>query len=237
MRTDRYQVIGKKKESSWGTIAMAVVVFGVIGLVVYLVTKPDKQELKILAPLYVFPHSAFQTIDPRWLTLEKSAIDNPDVEQVVVINPANGAGALWDATVNDYTLWKTVTDKLKVLKNVKLVGYVPTGYGDASKVALAKSYIDGYFANWPIEGIFFDETGNQPSANNTAIYKDYVAYTETKLKGSFGRIQLRKHCRPKQCRVQRRLAGTCRAQRHVRKRIQQTSLFRTLSISKESRPI
>ena len=72
-----------------------------------------------------------------------------------------------------------------MLPNVKLVGYVPTNYGDSSKVALVKSYIDGYFANWKVDGIFYDETGNQPSANNMAIYKDYVAYTETKLKGSF----------------------------------------------------
>ena len=188
MRTKRYEynTIGQSQSGSLlCSLLITVFTFTFIGVTTYLVTRPDKRNLNILAPLYVFPHSAWQTIDPQWLTLEKSAVDNPDVQQVVVLNPANGAGALWATGTNDYGLWKTVTDKLKVLKNVKLVGYVATGYGDSTKVTTAKQQIDGYFQNWPVEGIFFDETGNQQNANNMAIYKDYVAYTETKLKGAF----------------------------------------------------
>ena len=188
MRRDRYEyrTIGQSQgESLLCTLLMAVITFTFIGLTTYLVTRPEKRELNILAPLYVFPHSAWQTIDPRWLKLEKSAIDNPDVQQVVVLNPANGAGATWPTTNTDYGLWKTVTDKLKVLKNVKLVGYVATGFGDSTKVTTAKEQIDGYFQNWPVEGIFFDEVNNPVGGDSRTMYKEYVDYTETKLKGSF----------------------------------------------------
>ena len=199
MRRDRYQyrTIGQSQgESLLCTLLMAVITFTFIGLTTYLVTRPEERELNIIAPLYLYPTqwnatAGVNEIHPDWLKLEKSAIDNPDVQQVVVLNPgSSGDGSLWDPTQSvaphtHYPLWKKVFDKLDVLKNVKLLGYVPTNYGDASKVALVKTYIDGYFLNWKVDGIFYDETGNPSGGDSKAVYKEYVDYTETKLKGAF----------------------------------------------------
>ena len=174
-RTDRYEyrIIGQSQgESLLCTLLMAVITFTFIGLTTYLVTRPDERKLNILAPLYVFPYPwvvSQHIIAPEWLALEKSAIDNPDVQQVVVLNPANGAGALWDPNgdpgtaagqLGNYVGWTKVIDKLKVLKNVKLVGYVYTKQGDSAQrnPVDVKAEIDGYFENWSVEGIFFDET-------------------------------------------------------------------------------
>ena len=90
---------------------------------------------------------------PEWVLFIETAKTYPRVQFHVIINPSNGA----DSLVAPNLSWSDLIQQLKQLTNVKLYGYVPTGYGSTKVSTTVAQYIQGYASNWQMQDIFLDE--------------------------------------------------------------------------------
>ncbi len=120
-------------------------------------------------PLYLYTNA------PEWNTVIQTARNNPNLPNLVTINPSSGAG---NAKDNNYA---TLVTNLHAVK-VKVIGYVYTSYGARSQAA-CKAEIDKYFLWYNVDGIFYDEMNN--TAGGSQFYKDLTAYVKTKKSDGF----------------------------------------------------
>lgn len=120
-------------------------------------------------PLYVYPTGA------EWNTVIQKAKENPNLPNLVTINPQSGVGTAIDQN------YVTLVNNLHAVK-VKVIGYVYTSYGGRSQAA-CKAEIDKYFSWYKVDGIFYDEMNN--TAGGAQYYKDLTTYTKTKKADSF----------------------------------------------------
>lgn len=144
----------------------------------------------ILLPLYEYPSGDAAVAD--WDACVAAATAHPDLDFYVIMD--NNSGPPYSPNppdaIKDFAAY---LGEFNALPNVKLIGYIATGYGDAS-TALVESYVDQYVAwttaeGWTtgvsydihMDGIFFDEidTSTSQLTHNTDITK----YAKTKFSG------------------------------------------------------
>lgn len=134
-----------------------------------------EKDLNLLIPAYFYPTSSGELVE-GWKTLQESAQTYTDVRHVIVINPNNGV----DAASPPNADWQAAIDLFEGLHNVVLIGYVSTDYGNAAKEAPGKEQITGYFSDWSIKGIFFDET-----TGDRAMYQRLIDHTRAQEASAF----------------------------------------------------
>lgn len=157
----------------------------------------------IVVPMYIYPlawDGTANIIVPEWQTLIASATSNPHVKFAIIINPANGAGALYEQGLTTgenafkWESWQQVVAPLQALSNVLLFGYVPTGYG-ADMGTSVLDLVQGWSTNWNIGHIFFDEVNGKVLDNGVYVdtlstYSPYFANVSGTKICNFGSPQM-----------------------------------------------
>ncbi|KAG6833128.1 hypothetical protein H0H87_010842 [Tephrocybe sp. NHM501043] len=131
----------------------------------------------VLFPLYIYPGDSCAS----WNTLFSSISTHTSLEFLVIVNPNSGPGDIASQPDANYQacVTKLRTTGASSGGNVKLLGYVRTGYASRA-IADITAEIDTY-ANWAeayrLEGIFFDEA----STNGTLLssYQTYVSHAKS----------------------------------------------------------
>ncbi len=100
--------------------------------------------------------------DSGWGTLIDAKEKNRDTEIIAIINPSNGPGVGRDSH------WTNVINDLQGA-DIKVVGYVATGYAGKSADAV-KYEVNAYHDWYGVDGIFFDEV----SPSNEEYYNNVV---------------------------------------------------------------
>ncbi|KAH0537521.1 hypothetical protein FGG08_005696 [Glutinoglossum americanum] len=133
----------------------------------------------VLVPLYVYPAPG------AWDPLHQVVTANPGLGFTVVLNPANGPGPS-QYPGSDYA---AEVQKLNAHSNVRMMGYVPTGYAtrNITSVLLDVSTYSGWATDptttgLAVHGIFFDETPNQYSTEAA----EYLETINRAVKNSSG---------------------------------------------------
>ena len=111
----------------------------------------QKEDLKILIPLYSYPN--WYDNEYVWQGLIDTKKANPDAEIVAIVNPNNGH---FREKNSDYA--KGIQDLIKA--DIKVVGYVYTQYGNRATQEVIddiQAWEEFYKAEG-VSGIFFDET-------------------------------------------------------------------------------
>jgi len=133
----------------------------------------------ILLPLYIYPSPG------AWEPLHEAISAHPDLNFTIILNPHNGPGSspLPDA---NYAL---EIPRLNSRANVRTVGYVRVNYckKDLTEVCQEVARYGGWSKDYAgsglaVQGIFFDETPNQYSAD-VAAYLDTIS---RQVKDTFG---------------------------------------------------
>ncbi|KAG6861048.1 hypothetical protein C0995_004549 [Termitomyces sp. Mi166 len=129
-------------------------------------------------PLYIYPGTGCL----NWAPLLAAVPAYPDLQFIVVVNPASGpgpAGSQPDANYQNCIV--QLRNAGDVNGNVKIIGYVATGFGNRAPSAVTAD-IDTY-SGWAdayyMEGIFFDEAVTDP--NSVSKYQSYASYVKTEL--------------------------------------------------------
>jgi Spherulation-specific family 4 len=112
----------------------------------------NRSPLKILIPLYIYPN----WYDRDKYLWKQVALAAKRVPIVAIINPNNGP----DRAPPNLDYQQGMKDLQQA--GVKLVGYVPSNYGNRDLQAV-KADIDIYAKHFPVEGIFIDETASAQS--------------------------------------------------------------------------
>ncbi len=132
----------------------------------------QKEDLKILIPLYSYPN--WYDNDYVWQKLIDTKRANPDVEIVAIVNPSNGH---FTEKNSDYT--RGIQDLIAA--DIKVVGYVYTQYGNrgAQEVVDDLEAWSSFYKEEGVSGIFFDETSTD--ANLLSHYSNLS--TEARNRG------------------------------------------------------
>lgn len=132
----------------------------------------------IIVPVYIYPWQVWGgPLVQAYFDIRDTLAAYPNVDHYIIINPNNGA----DTVSVPNTAWQQVLDLYAPYANAKLIGYVPTNYGQFNgndKLQTAQTIINGYFTNnWNVEGIFFDETGNkdEETLGDNVSFNNYTA--------------------------------------------------------------
>ena len=106
------------------------------------------QTTGLIVPLYTYPGSTWDA-----LILQKQ--DNPSFNIIAIINPDSGPGIGFNS---NYQIG------IENLQNagITVLGYVATGYGGVSQSSIV-SQVSDYKAWYNVNGIYYDETSNNPS--------------------------------------------------------------------------
>ncbi|HHB95107.1 MAG TPA: hypothetical protein ENK88_08180, partial [Campylobacterales bacterium] len=118
----------------------------------------QKEDLKILIPLYSYPSKDSQYNEIVWQKLIDIQNSHPNAEIVAIVNPNNGNFREKDANYSD-GIKKLIEAKIKV------VGYVYTKYGkrDTTEVVDDIEAWSNIYKADGVSGIFFDETSTNSS--------------------------------------------------------------------------
>ena len=132
----------------------------------------QKEDLKILIPLYSYPD--LNQNNSIWQKLIDTKKANPNIEIVAIVNPSNGH---FREKNSDYT--RGIQDLIKA--NIKVVGYVYTKYGkrDTQDVIDDIEAWKEFYKDEGVSGIFFDETST--NANLLSHYSNLS--TQAKERG------------------------------------------------------
>jgi len=119
----------------------------------------QKEDLKILIPLYSYPDLTQE--NSIWQKLIDTKKANPNIEIVAIVNPSNGH---FREKNSEYT------DGIQALveANIKVVGYVYTKYGkrDSQDVIDDIEAWEEFYKAEGVSGIFFDETSTDANLLN-----------------------------------------------------------------------
>jgi hypothetical protein len=125
----------------------------------------------IMIPLYLYPANPYS--DPTMQGLLSLIRQYRSIPTVVIVNPSNGPGAVWDGNY-------AAAIRLLKAAGAKVVGYVSTDYATRAKeevladvVAWQKLYVSD-----PVDGIFLDEQPWATGTNNVNVklYQEYTDY-------------------------------------------------------------
>ncbi|KAJ8080290.1 hypothetical protein PM082_017120 [Marasmius tenuissimus] len=134
----------------------------------------------ILFPMYIYPFAG--TPCGGWTGVIDTIQAHQDLPFYLVINPDSGPGPVNTQPNFD---WTGCIPQLKsASSNVRVLGYVHTNYGNQPQSAVVANVTT--YANWDAsyrpQGIFFDESPNDPGANVT--YMQALASQARSLFGS-----------------------------------------------------
>ncbi len=119
----------------------------------------EKEERGLIIPAYFYNQSLWDKVV------------NASIDEMVIVNPANGPGSLKDEKYEKFISDLVAYDK-------RPIGYVYTKWGDRD-IDLVKDDIDTWFELYPqIEGFFIDETAT--GADKLDYYKDLYDYIKSK---------------------------------------------------------
>ncbi|KAI1871661.1 hypothetical protein JX265_005647 [Neoarthrinium moseri] len=151
----------------------------------------------IMLPLYEYPFGDAATVD--WDAVVSAAAAHPQLDFYIIINDNSGPPYSPNppAAIKDFAPY---LGSLNSHDNVKLIGYIATGYGKktATEVeaavdqytewATAEGWAAGVSHDIHMDGIFFDEIDTAPSQldHNTQISQ----YAKTKFAASGGPVVL-----------------------------------------------
>ncbi|CAL5865835.1 uncharacterized protein PFLUO_LOCUS41 [Penicillium psychrofluorescens] len=129
----------------------------------------------ILLPLYIWPSGDV------WDPVYDAIASHPNIPFYVIINPSSGPGDT-EYPASDYI---TGVAKLNSFDNVRVLGYIPTGY-TARNMSEVRSYIFKYgkwssytASNISISGIFFDEAPNENDPAKIAYMRKAANYVKS----------------------------------------------------------
>ncbi|KAJ5173275.1 Cell surface spherulin 4-like protein [Penicillium capsulatum] len=139
-----------------------------------LTVAPVFAETAILLPLY--------TGTDKWPDVYKTIKSHSDISFHIIVNPNSGPG---DDVYpdNDYF---TGVEILNGYENVKLIGYVRTGYGgrDISEVnqdvASYSTWASKGTKNTTLDGIFFDEVPNANEDDQISYMQEVAKFAKSK---------------------------------------------------------
>jgi hypothetical protein len=111
----------------------------------------DKEDLKILIPLYSYPNIGEDVY--VWQKIIDTQEQYPDAEIVAIVNPSNG-----HFTEEDSNYTQGIQDLISA--NIKVIGYVYTQYGERAteEIVADLDAWEQFYKDTGVSGIFFDET-------------------------------------------------------------------------------
>jgi len=132
----------------------------------------QKEDLKILIPLYSYPN--WYSDEYTWQKLIDTKTQNPNIEIVAIVNPSNGH---FSEENSDFV--HGIKDLIDA--NIKVVGYVYTQYGnrDTQEVIADIDAWQEFYKDDGVSGIFFDEV-----STDSNLLEHYTNLsTEAKTRG------------------------------------------------------
>lgn len=112
-----------------------------------------------------------------------SITNHPNLPFWVVVNPASGPGATNSQPDANY---QACIPQLRPAANpnVKVLGYVPTGFGSRAQSAVQADITtySQWGAAYKPSGIFFDEVA--ANSGNEALYSGYSSFAKGKISGA-----------------------------------------------------
>ncbi|KAG6837578.1 hypothetical protein H0H93_006992 [Arthromyces matolae] len=133
----------------------------------------------VILPLYIYPDDNCTS----WTQLFSAIPSNPSLEFLIIVNPNSGPGSSGSQPDSNYQNCVTQLRTLGTSNgNVKLIGYVRTGYGtrDLSDITADVDTYAAWNAAYKVEGIFFDE-----ASTNATLVDTYQGYVN-EVKSVFG---------------------------------------------------
>jgi hypothetical protein len=121
----------------------------------------------VVVPMYVYPADIYTNVEYNGLI--DTIKEYHDIPTYVVLNPANGAGAVVDGNY-------TAAIKRVRGSGAEVLGYIATNY-TALPIADAKLEVDKWVSLYPtIDGIFIDEQANADSQQEVDYYVELTSY-------------------------------------------------------------
>ncbi|OJJ48197.1 hypothetical protein ASPZODRAFT_61882 [Penicilliopsis zonata CBS 506.65] len=136
----------------------------------------------LLIPLYIYPAPG------AWKPLEDAIATHPNITFTIIINPGNGPGP---SPLPDANYTREIP-RLTRYANARVLGYVATTYARRD-ISLVRREIATYAA-WPttssipglaVQGIFFDETPQQFSADAVMYLAELGGVVRTTWKSGY----------------------------------------------------
>jgi hypothetical protein len=133
----------------------------------------------VIFPLYIYPG----TNCAAWTSLISSISAHNTIQFLIIINPDSGPGAVNSQPDTNYQacIAQLFTTGAASGNNVKILGYVATGFGDRA-VSAVNADIDtymGWTSTYRPQGIFFDQAAT--AAASLANYQTFSARVKTDL--------------------------------------------------------
>ncbi|KAF8682574.1 Spherulation-specific family 4 [Rhizoctonia solani] len=133
----------------------------------------------IIFPLYIYPGTSCS----GWTPLINAITTHPNLPFWVVVNPASGPGAVNSQPDANY---QACIPQLRPAANpnVKVLGYVPTGFGSRAQSAVQADITtySQWGASYKPNGIFFDEVA--ANSANQILYSGYSGFAKNKISGA-----------------------------------------------------
>ncbi|KAJ7680731.1 Spherulation-specific family 4 [Mycena polygramma] len=135
----------------------------------------------VIFPLYIYPDLVFNDGCAAWTPVFTAITVNPTLPFLVVVNPNSGPG---DANTQPDTNYQSCVTRLKSNANVRVIGYVRTGFGSRSSSDVTTDIAT--YAQWTAAyrptGIFFDET--TATTQFVSLYQSYATAVHNSALGS-----------------------------------------------------
>ncbi|KAJ6458388.1 Spherulation-specific family 4 [Mycena vitilis] len=135
----------------------------------------------VIFPLYVYPDLVFDDGCAAWAPVFSAITANPTLPFLIVANPNSGPG---DANTQPDSNYQTCITNLKSNANVRVIGYVKTGFGARSSADVTADI--STYAQWTDAyrptGIFFDET--LATAEFVSQYQSFATAVRSSALGS-----------------------------------------------------
>ncbi|KAJ7088672.1 Spherulation-specific family 4 [Mycena epipterygia] len=133
----------------------------------------------VVFPLYIYPDLVFNDGCAAWTPVFTAITANPTLPFLIIINPDNGPG---DGGTD--TNYQSCITSLKSHANVRVIGYVATGFGARSSSNVTADITT--YAQWGAAfrptGIFFDET--EATTQFVSLYQSYATFVHSSALGS-----------------------------------------------------
>ncbi|KAJ6545345.1 Spherulation-specific family 4 [Mycena capillaripes] len=125
----------------------------------------------VIFPLYIYPDLVFNDGCAAWTPVFTAITANPTLPFLIVINPASGPGS---ANTQPDTNYQSCIASLNSHANVRVLGYVATGFGGRSSSDVTTDIAT--YGQWGTAyrptGIFFDET--EATTQFVSLYQSYA---------------------------------------------------------------
>ncbi|KAJ7928216.1 Spherulation-specific family 4 [Mycena leptocephala] len=135
----------------------------------------------VIFPLYIYPDLVFNDGCAAWTPVFTAVTANPTLPFLIVINPNSGPGS---ANTQPDTNYQSCIASLKSHANVRVIGYVATGFGGRSSSAVTTDIAT--YGQWGAAyrptGIFFDET--EATTQFVSLYQSYATSVHSGPLGS-----------------------------------------------------